>query len=331
MRILVFEFITGGGFNNNFLPHSLVQEGELMRLALLLDLMAIPGIEVSLMHDPRLPLDKRMLDNQLIKIIPITPEQDFWQVLAEQAPLCDAVWPIAPESEGVLQAISYWVEASGLKLLGSSSEAVALTADKYRLFKRLEDQRIPLVKTYTFAELDVLPSGPWVIKPRDGVGCEGIVRVNSVVDFKAVTDPEKFIIQPFEAGKLLSLSCLFKGGRGVLICMNEQSIKQNEETFELERITVNVNQMTAEVPVLVEQLANTIPGLWGYVGIDLILSTEGLKVLEVNPRLTTSYSGIRCALGSNLGASIIALLTGDINFKAQCNQSITIEIPREKR
>jgi predicted ATP-grasp superfamily ATP-dependent carboligase len=331
MRILVFEFITGGGLNNKPLPHSLVQEGELMRLALLLDLMAMPAIEVSLLHDPRVPLDKLMVDNQMIKIIPITPQQDFWQVLAEQAPLCDAVWPIAPESEGILEAISYWVEESGLKLLGSSSEAVALTADKYRLFKRLEHQGIPVVKTYTFAELDVLPSGPWVLKPRDGVGCEGIVQVKSIVGFKAVTDPERFIIQPFEAGKLLSLSCLFKGGRGALICMNEQRVKQNEETFELESITVNVDQMMPEMPAMVEQLANTIPGLWGYVGIDLILSTEGLKVLEVNPRLTTAYSGIRLALGSNLGASIIALLTGGIDFKAQSNQSIIVEIPREKR
>lgn len=331
MRILVFEFITGGGLNHKTLPQSLVQEGALMRLALLLDLNAISGIEIRVIHDQRLPLDNFLFEDKKVDVVPITSNQNFWEVFTEQALQCDAVWPIAPESGGVLEAISTWVKSSGLKLLGASPEAVALTADKYRFFKLLENQRIPIVQTYTFSELAILPSGPWVIKPRDGVGCEGVSWVNSAVDFKAVIDQERFIIQPFEEGRLLSLSCLFKDGQGVLVCINEQHVKQDKGIFELERITVNVDQIISGAPRLVEQLAKVIPGLWGYVGIDLILSTQGLKILEVNPRLTTSYCGIRSALGCNLGASIVDLLAGGIHFNVQCNQSITVEIPREEK
>jgi len=331
MRILVFEFITGGGFNQQSLPDSLVQEGELMRVALLLDLLEIPAIEIRLLHDQRLPLNKSLLENQLIEIIPVAARQDFWQILAEQASWSDAVWPIAPESEGVLAAISHWVQYSGLKLLGSSSEAVALTADKYRLYKHLDYYGVPVVKSYTCEELSLLPSGPWILKPRDGVGCEGVCKINLKADFKSLKNAEKFIIQPFEQGKSLSLSCLFMDGQGLLLCINEQWIKQAEGAFSLARITVNVGQEAADFTRLVAQVAKVVPGLWGYVGIDLIVGEAGFKVLEINPRLTTSYAGIRAALGGNLGASIVAMLTGAMNYTAQYDQSVIVEIPQEEK
>jgi predicted ATP-grasp superfamily ATP-dependent carboligase len=39
--------------------------------------------------------------------------------------------------------------------------------------------------------------------------------------------------------------------------------------------------------------------LWGYAGIDLILTAGGPVILEINPRLTTSYVGLRQATGEN--------------------------------
>lgn len=43
MKILVFEYITGGGFNRQELPASLAREGRLMLLALLDGLAAMKG------------------------------------------------------------------------------------------------------------------------------------------------------------------------------------------------------------------------------------------------------------------------------------------------
>jgi predicted ATP-grasp superfamily ATP-dependent carboligase len=120
-------------------------------------------------------------------------------------------------------------------------------------------------------------------------------------------------------------------GQGILLCINEQWIKQAGGAFSLERITVNVTQRAADFTQLVSQLAKVVPGLWGYVGIDLIVGEVGFKVLEVNPRLTTSYAGIRAALGGNLGASIVAMLTGEMNYIAQYDQSVTVEIPQEEK
>ena len=50
-----------------------------------------------------------------------------------------------------------------------------------------------------------------------------------------------------------------------------------------------------------------MPGLWGYAGVDLIVSDQGPVVLEVNPRLTTSYAGLSQALNMNVAEKILAL------------------------
>ncbi|MDD5412439.1 MAG: hypothetical protein PHF31_13690, partial [Methylobacter sp.] len=54
MKILVFEYITGGGFNKHELPDSLASEGSLMLDALLANLRSHAGIEVTVMLDWRL-------------------------------------------------------------------------------------------------------------------------------------------------------------------------------------------------------------------------------------------------------------------------------------
>ena len=55
----------------------------------------------------------------------------------------------------------------------------------------------------------------------------------------------------------------------------------------------------------------SLPGLWGYFGVDLILSGGGPVVVDVNPRLTTSYAGLRPALGINAAGMVLAALRGD--------------------
>ena len=42
-----------------------------------------------------------------------------------------------------------------------------------------------------------------------------------------------------------------------------------------------------------------MPGLAGYIGVDVIVGDADIRVLEVNPRLTTSYAGLEQAIGCN--------------------------------
>ena len=60
--------------------------------------------------------------------------------------------------------------------------------------------------------------------------------------------------------------------------------------------------------LLAHRIARALPSLWGYVGVDLINTSAGPVVLEINPRLTTSYCGLGPALGINVAQQVLALL-----------------------
>ena len=54
-------------------------------------------------------------------------------------------------------------------------------------------------------------------------------------------------------------------------------------------------------------MCRAIPGLWGYVGVDLVIGDNGPVVLEVNPRLTTSYIGLSRSIGHNVAELLLRL------------------------
>jgi predicted ATP-grasp superfamily ATP-dependent carboligase len=53
----------------------------------------------------------------------------------------------------------------------------------------------------------------------------------------------------------------------------------------------------SELLVLAQRVCRAIPGLWGYVGVDRIVTERGPVVLAVNLRLTTSYVRLSRSLG----------------------------------
>jgi len=54
-----------------------------------------------------------------------------------------------------------------------------------------------------------------------------------------------------------------------------------------------------------EKAVETLEGLKGYVGVDMILTDEEPVVIEINPRLTTSYVGLRRVTNFNPAETII--------------------------
>jgi hypothetical protein len=68
------------------------------------------------------------------------------------------------------------------------------------------------------------------------------------------------------------------------------------------------------------QALNAMPeGKRGFIGLDLILgkSPELDYVIEINPRVTTSYVGLRKIIAGNLAARLFNLEFGAINYGHQ--------------
>ncbi|TAL47695.1 MAG: ATP-grasp domain-containing protein [Methylovulum sp.] len=322
MKVLIFEYITGGGFNKQELPDALTREGRLMLQALLENFFEINGIELLVMLDYRL-VGALRLGNA--GIATINPEHDSHEEFARLARQCDAAWPIAPEFDGILEGLCRAVEQDTL-LLTSAAEAVAITGNKLLTYQHLVRHHIATVPTELLSEAGFYP-GEWMIKSIDGAGCSKSYLITDQQAFDAaLRQSGQFIIQPHLNGKKTSLSCLFKQGRAWLLSVNLQRFKIVDRQYQLLAIIVNHNPDSGLYQSLADNIARAFPDLWGYAGIDLIETAEQTLVLEINPRLTTSFAGIHDALGINVAEQVLRLPDGEPDIKAIDKQSISIRV-----
>ena len=61
------------------------------------------------------------------------------------------------------------------------------------------------------------------------------------------------------------------------------------------------------------QAISALPPTQGYVGIDLVLGEQATDdyLIEINPRLTTSYLGLRQIADSNLAQAMLQIAKGE--------------------
>ncbi|MFU8788633.1 MAG: ATP-grasp domain-containing protein [Methylobacter sp.] len=325
MKILVFEYITGGGFNKQALPDSLAYEGRLMLNALLDNLSRLNALDITLMLDWRLD---DAVNTTAVNTVIISPEHDISETFMQLVKQADAVWPVAPEFDGILQSLCQTVESLGKILLTSPAAAVAIAGDKFKTYKLLNRHRINAVPTRMFE--NIYEPGEWIIKPLDGAGCNGSYVINNAEDFSEITGfSSPYIIQPHLQGDKTSLSCLFKHGRAWLICANLQRFDFINRQYHLAEIVVNHHADLGAYQPLIEGIARALPELWGYVGIDLIETAGDIQVLEINPRLTTSFTGLYAALGINIAELVLQLVQGEPVIKPTRNTPVNIQMQQE--
>lgn len=328
MKILVFEYVTGGGFSRERIPDTLATEGLLMLKALLQDLSEIANIKLIVMLDIRFA-DSISEYAEAIEIVTIDEHQSVLETFQKHVERCDAVWPVAPEMNNILFDLTRMIEHLGKRLLSSSSEAVAITSNKLETFRHLTQHQIETVPSEPFIADGFHPTDRHVIKPVDGMGCEQTFRVDSIEDWTRIKprlDGDSYIIQPYIDGTPASLSCLFNHGKGWLLCHNVQRIEIKDCRFKLNACRVNEPGVNTNYQTLVDRIAHALPGLSGYAGIDIIETPEYITVLEINPRLTTSYAGIREALGVNVAALVLRMPQNQPSVNPIINRSINLLI-----
>ena len=305
MRIFAYEHITGGGMMGQRDIAALALEGELMLRALVQDLVALAEVEVVIMRDPRVTLDLPVAQH-----VPQSAEE-LWPTFRRVARGVDAVWPIAPEQAGILERASREVVQAERTLLGSRPEAVRTTSSKLRTAVLLAAAGVSTIPT--FANEESVPNGVHqiVVKPDDGAGCQDTRLFPDRAELRRWLQQHRragWVFQPFLHGEALSLCVLCWDQRARLLACNRQRVSIRDGRFEFSGVSVNaVADRDQRYARLASAVVHALPGLWGYVGIDVIDTAGGPVVVEVNPRLTTSYAGLHQALGINPARLVLEL------------------------
>ncbi len=303
MRILVYEYLTGGGLLSQSADRSLFAEGRMMLAALVRDLLDVPDTTLSVLLDVR-TTDTGLQDDPRIAIITVASVTERDARWREQLTQCDAAWVIAPETQGD-------VLVADRGLLTSPPEAVALAGNKASTADRLQRFGIAVAPTLHAAQAGERMQFPVVVKPIDGVGGMDSLIIEAPsgwAEWQRTVNLECFVVQPLLTGTPLSLSALFGRGQVRLLSCNRQHVRRDKGRFVLDACSVGVlTHLHPRFERLAQSIAAAIPELWGYAGIDYILDRDQDIVLEINPRLTTSYAGLRSALGINVAQCVIDL------------------------
>lgn len=310
MKILVYEYLTGGGLLSQSADGSLFAEGRVMLAALVRDLLEAPNATLSVLLDAR-TTDTGLPDDSRIAIITATSVAERDARWHEQLTQCDAAWVIAPETQNTLEELSRDVLDADRVLLTSPPDAVALTANKAATADRLRQFGIAVAPTLRAAQAGEGLQFPVVVKPIDGVGGIDSLIIEAPsgwAEWRTTVNLDRFVAQPLLTGAPMSLSALFDHGQARLLSCNRQHIRRDEGRFVLEGCTVGSrSRHQPRFDRLVQSIAQAVPELWGYAGIDFIHDEKHDIVLEINPRLTTSYAGLRAALGINVAQWVIDL------------------------
>jgi predicted ATP-grasp superfamily ATP-dependent carboligase len=316
--VLVYEFFTGGGAPAGELPHGLAEEALGMLWAVLTDFRNWKAVRTITALDPRFEervpgLNRATLPADEVVCVPQNGYQEHYPLLLKR---CDAVLIIAPETSNILSSLTKQAERVGLPILGSSSSAVTIAGNKescYRLFRKAQ-LRIPETRTVRFASVPRAAKQlgfPLVMKPVDGIACEGVCLIEHPSDLtlalemvRETTSCERLMLQSFAHGVHASVSLLNTADLCLPLTLNLQFIEPGMP-FRYFGTRVPFEHPKGILGVeLARSAVAAIPGLKGYVGVDLVLSEDSAYVIEVNPRLTTSYIGLRQVCAVNLAQSI---------------------------
>jgi predicted ATP-grasp superfamily ATP-dependent carboligase len=297
MKLFLYEFASARAEAN--LPESIRTEGRAMLGALKADALRLAGVEVLVLQ----PAEHKR-------------EAAAFLTLLRQA---DACLVIAPELHRRLEERAEWVEAARRRgdfsgaYLGCTPEAVAAVSDKYTQAVRWRQRGVPTARTWRPGEAPRAPP-PWVCKLRVGAGSQDMCLVTGPPTAATAADHDR-IFQEYCPGLAVSLAFLCgPAGFRMPLLPAVQCLSTDGAFRYLGGSLPAPLHLWERITSLATRALEDTPGLAGFVGIDLVMgeADDGTRdrVIEINPRLTTSYIGLRRATESNLLELLLKIVLG---------------------
>jgi predicted ATP-grasp superfamily ATP-dependent carboligase len=317
-RILLYEYTSSGGLLGDIQTEwsaSLAAEGWAMLAGLACDLAEIRVMRVQVLIDHRrLPAEIPGCDLQ-----PVCSQQEELELLCESSAAADWTIVIAPEFDGILANRCRAVEQSGGRLLGPSSTLVELLSDKQRTADYLTTHGVRTASGILWRPGDP-PSAPLpcpvVIKPNDGAGshdtylCRDPRTVERILS--GYRRPAR--IETWVTGSPASVSFLCGPSGYFALVPCAQLLQMDDRIAYVGGSLPLPSRLETRASDLARRAVECLPGPFGYLGVDVILGDEPSGaadcVVEINPRSTTSYVGLRALARENLALAMLDVAEG---------------------
>ena len=288
------------------------------------DLLALPGARVWTTRDGRLP----PLHPAGCQVTTIAGAEEEEDVLSRLAALADWSLLIAPESNKALLDRTRRVEKCGGRLLSPPSRIVEIAAHKQRAAEWLSARGVSVPTGQIVRPGEPIPTHyeRSVIKPLDGCGSQDVRLFANHAELRAglaaVDRPMR--IETYVHGLAASVAVLCGPNEQLALPACEQRLSGDGRFTYLGGRTPLAADLDRRARQLASAAVGTLPDPIGYIGVDLVLGVpedgSGDYVIEINPRLTTSYVGLSAACHGNLAAAMLAVAAGrpaTLSFRRQ--------------
>ena len=317
VRIFVYESLSAAAPVGRDGPgDGLLAAGTAMRNAIVDDLSRLAGVAVTVAVPAAPgPGSRRDAGAAGVSTAAARAGEEPATFVGRMAARHDLSWIVAPETDGELARLQAAVGED--RWLGCDAASIACASSKRATLAVLAAAGVP-------TPLDDAAShrGRWIAKPDDGAGCLSTRVYPDLASARAAgalqrrrDDP--LVLQPFVEGEALSLSMIVGADLAAVVSFNRQHIaidaagRLSDRGVAAAALAAATDPRIARLEEIGAATARALPGLGGFIGIDVVWNDErGAVVIEVNPRVTCAYVGLSARLGRNLAADILRLKAG---------------------
>ena len=226
----------------------------------------------------------KTIESKKVKTYFTNPEISYTDILKRFKKKSEVII-IAPETNNLSSKIYSHVSRNH-EVLGPNISSLNTFSSKTKMLMKLRRLNLPIVENY---KLNLNYKGKIIFKPDTSAGSE-----NTFVTNKNNYEKKKgYLVQKFYNGKKGSFLMLCKNGKSKVICCNEQLLNLKKEKIQqVGCIMGGLEKYRNEIKILANEISKNFKGLFGIIGVDIVMENKKWLIIEINPRFTSAYSGL---------------------------------------
>jgi len=243
------------------------------------------------------PMVKVLYPKDRVYVTPLAKDKDFLETIEKIIAENKIEYYIPMVDEEISQIVSLGKRLKGLKVIAPNNlKFVDLCLNKYRLMKKLAEEKISHINTCLGTEFQRQFPYPVFVKPSVGRGSRGVCKINNRKQFKAYLELggygiDQVMVQEYLDGEEYSTSVVVNNLNQLIAVVPKKIIVKVGTT---KHAVVKQNYVITEVCRRI--VSKLKPG--GGFNVQLKIVDSQVKIFEINPRCSGT-SPLTCEAGVN--------------------------------